>query len=319
MISLQAVILTVIFSKVTVSVQGEECWSAMICDDNPTWIKLPPKKQTSTTDEKMKNRMNKLEDDVQQTYNLLDGLNKTIQNLKRNANYTGQNTIPNATTNLTLNTTNSMEKSTQQPATEIERDTTYDSSTTKEYTSKEVTTLTTKTDGRSESDTTHDSLTTKEYTSEKSTSATTVSTTNVHRDNAEANQFYNNRVFIVMTDSKPNKVGAIEKCKNIGGKLANIYDNVHMKRIMEYIRSNKMRGRSEIYFLTGMTFDPIKEKLYLRDGTGIAVNDLLWWKGFPHKIADKTNMILRVNSDESRTDQYLNNQADSHRFFICEI
>ncbi|XP_077974811.1 uncharacterized protein LOC144430665 [Styela clava] len=92
---------------------------------------------------------------------------------------------------------------------------------------------------------------------------------------------YDGRIFIPLASEQVLKASAIAKCRQLGGELANIYNQKHMDMIMTFIRDNKLDGQSYKYFRLGMTHDPINQILRFQNETVTSYRDFKWYPGYP--------------------------------------
>nr|XP_039262284.1 uncharacterized protein LOC120338362 [Styela clava] len=115
------------------------------------------------------------------------------------------------------------------------------------------------------------------------------------------------------------KAEAQAKCQEIGGALANIYDQTQMNETMSYIRKKATRLHEVYRFHLGMTYDISARQLYLRNGTAISESKFLWRLDNPRLDMAFTQVYLHVNKDPSSDINYLFNYQDSNRQAICEV
>nr|XP_039252973.1 uncharacterized protein LOC120330183 [Styela clava] len=134
---------------------------------------------------------------------------------------------------------------------------------------------------------------------------------------------YDGRIFIPLASRKVRKASAIAKCQRAGGKLANIYNQNHMDKIMAFIRDNKLDGVSYKDFHLGMTFDPLNQILRFRDGTVTSHMGFKWLLGTPTNrqgyYSTFTNMVIKIQNDSTSPYQYIYNYPDRKEYVICEI
>ncbi|XP_077968345.1 uncharacterized protein LOC120326351 [Styela clava] len=138
---------------------------------------------------------------------------------------------------------------------------------------------------------------------------------------SDNNQSYEGNIFIPLMSEKVLRKAAIKKCKDIGGELANIYNDEHMDRIASYIRNNKIEA-SLNYFHLGMTYKDTNNRVSLRNGTLIPGNEFKWRPGCPYggyKYPFSKNVYLLVHSDALSLYQYFCNFNDLDVFVLCEI
>lgn len=134
-------------------------------------------------------------------------------------------------------------------------------------------------------------------------------------------QYYNGKTFLAIVSDKATLYSALRKCQHIGGDLIDINDQVHMDKIMTFIRKNKMDREVNKNFWTGMNYDPEKGKLYFRNGTRI-LQSLRWKEGFPRRdggAAPFKSVFLTVSLNASNTEQYLYNFPDTPEYVLCEV
>nr|XP_039248556.1 conglutinin-like [Styela clava] len=137
---------------------------------------------------------------------------------------------------------------------------------------------------------------------------------------ADMNQRYYGKIFIPLTSETGGHDYASKKCREIGGKLADIQDNTHMDQIMTYVRNHKMGNEDRKTFHLGMQYK--SQQLYFSNATAVPEGNFKWWSAYPFKgdIPYK-NMYLTVNREPSRGFQYLSNQnvASENFYALCEI
>ncbi|XP_039273836.2 uncharacterized protein LOC120347800 isoform X2 [Styela clava] len=129
---------------------------------------------------------------------------------------------------------------------------------------------------------------------------------------------YDGKLFIPLTPlirtAKSKKTEAESRCKEIGGQLANIYNDDHMDRIGDFIRSNFEIGGSKAFHL-GMTYNE-NESVSFRNGT--AVDKTHFRRGAVFTKNNGKLVYLRVTKNGERVNQYLWNGGDVKRFVLCE-
>nr|XP_039248557.1 collectin-10-like [Styela clava] len=137
---------------------------------------------------------------------------------------------------------------------------------------------------------------------------------------SDNNQSYGESIFIPLVSEKVYKSAANKKCKDIGGELANIYNNNLMDRIANYIGTNKMEKGFVNYFHIGMTYNSNVNLVYFRNGTSKQANKYKWPPRYPYKgPGSPSDMYLLVTKDASSVNQYLCNNNDIRCFVLCEI
>nr|XP_039252556.1 uncharacterized protein LOC120329835 [Styela clava] len=133
---------------------------------------------------------------------------------------------------------------------------------------------------------------------------------------------YDGRIFIPLVSEKVYKASAISKCQQLGFELANIYNQIHMDKIMTFIRDNKLAGISQIDFHLGMTYDPINQNLRFQNGTVTSHSGFKWRKGSPYngqRYSGWTNMFIWIQEDSTSRYQYIYNYPDSNQYVLCEV
>ncbi|XP_039269591.2 uncharacterized protein LOC120344427 [Styela clava] len=133
---------------------------------------------------------------------------------------------------------------------------------------------------------------------------------------------YDGRIFIALASETVRKPSAPAKCQELGGELANIYNQVHMDKIMTFIRDNKLNGEERKFFHLGMIYDPFNHALHFRNGTIISQRIFKWHIGYPvtgHLNSARTNMQIGVGEDSTNVDQYLINSPKYNSYVLCEI
>ncbi|XP_077971741.1 uncharacterized protein LOC144425865 [Styela clava] len=133
---------------------------------------------------------------------------------------------------------------------------------------------------------------------------------------------YDGRIFIPLASEEVNKASAIAKCQQLGSKLANIYSQEHMDKIMTFIRDNKLDGQGWKNFYLGMTYDPINQILRFRNGTETSLSGFKWYFESPYNgqgYSDWTNMCLGIRVEPEVAHQYIYNYPDRNRSVLCEI
>nr|XP_039252001.1 uncharacterized protein LOC120329440 isoform X1 [Styela clava] len=132
---------------------------------------------------------------------------------------------------------------------------------------------------------------------------------------------YDERIFIPL-DEYGFKASAIAKCQQLGGELANIYNQIHMDKIITFIRDNKLDGKSYKAFHLGMTYDPIDQILRLQNGTVTSHSGFKWYPDSPfdgQSYSGFTNMIIGIHEDSTSRYQYILNHPDYSRYVLCEV
>nr|XP_039268816.1 uncharacterized protein LOC120343861 [Styela clava] len=126
---------------------------------------------------------------------------------------------------------------------------------------------------------------------------------------------YGGRIFIPLASEAVGKASAIDKCQQINGDLANIYNQDHMEKIITFIRDNKMDGEERKFFHLGMKYDPATKILRFHNGTVISQSDFKWYDGYPENRQgnDWTNMFIDIRS------HYFFNHPDTAGYVLCEI
>nr|XP_039272717.1 uncharacterized protein LOC120346984 [Styela clava] len=128
-------------------------------------------------------------------------------------------------------------------------------------------------------------FTTRSVTSVASTHQvpTMTATTEVSSTAAPKGLEYDGKWFIPLTPligtARSNRSEAESRCQEIDGKLANIYNNDHMKMIMKFIRQNM--GTKKKSFHLGMAYNFEKESVFFRNGTSVSQTHYKWRKSFP--------------------------------------
>nr|XP_039256570.1 uncharacterized protein LOC120333256 [Styela clava] len=133
---------------------------------------------------------------------------------------------------------------------------------------------------------------------------------------------YGGRIFIPLASVEVRKASAVAKCQQIGGKLANIYSQVHMDKVIAYIRNNKMNGKGHKGFWLGMTYDPINGILLFRNGTVTSLSGLKFYTGYPQngrQHSTRTNVYVMTTESLASVYQYIFNQVEQSRYVLCEI
>ncbi|XP_039273839.2 uncharacterized protein LOC120347802 isoform X1 [Styela clava] len=129
---------------------------------------------------------------------------------------------------------------------------------------------------------------------------------------------YDGKLFIPLTPliitAKSNKIEAESRCKEFGGQLANIYNDDHMDRIGDFIRSNFEIGEIKSSHL-GMTYNE-NESVSFRNGT--AVDKTHFRRGAVFTKNNGKLVYLRVTKNGERVNQYLWNGGDEEKFVLCE-
>nr|XP_039253411.1 uncharacterized protein LOC120330506 [Styela clava] len=118
------------------------------------------------------------------------------------------------------------------------------------------------------------------------------------------------------------KASAIVKCQQLGGELANIYTQMHMDKIMTFIRDNKLDGQSFKDFHLGLTYDPINKILRFQNGTVTSHSGFKWHPGCPtngQSYSGHTNMFIRIEEDSTSLHQYILNFFDYSTYLLCEV
>ncbi|XP_077974100.1 uncharacterized protein LOC120346984 [Styela clava] len=167
-------------------------------------------------------------------------------------------------------------------------------------------------------------FTTRSITSVASThqESTMTATSDVSSTFAPTGVKYDGKLFIPLlfkNDERMNIAEAESRCQKIGGELANIYNNDHMDRIMGFIRSSITENYIHFNFHLGMTYDPKEHKVILRNQTGVPENQYKWRNNFPHANMNKLLLYLRVDKNETSTEQYLWNEQDLNKHVLCEV
>ncbi|XP_077967848.1 uncharacterized protein LOC120326595 [Styela clava] len=137
---------------------------------------------------------------------------------------------------------------------------------------------------------------------------------------ADQNQRYYGKIFIPLISELGLHDFASKKCREIGGKLADIQDNTHLDKIMTYIRQNKMEKNGRIPFHLGMQYK--SQQLYFSNATAVPEGNFKWSSGYPHKGDNPyKDMYLQVDREPSSNYQYLFNQdvANNKCYALCEI
>nr|XP_039273836.1 uncharacterized protein LOC120347800 isoform X2 [Styela clava] len=129
---------------------------------------------------------------------------------------------------------------------------------------------------------------------------------------------YDGKLFIPLTPlikaAKSNKTEAESRCKEIGGQLANIYNDDHMDRIGDFIRSNfKIEGHRNFHL--GMTYNE-NGSVSFRNGTAVDKTHFRWREVFPKNNGKL--IYLRVTKNGERVNQFLWNWGDVEKFVLCE-
>ncbi|XP_077974810.1 uncharacterized protein LOC120329739 [Styela clava] len=133
---------------------------------------------------------------------------------------------------------------------------------------------------------------------------------------------YNGRMFIILASERVPKASAIVKCQQLGGELANIYNQKHMDMIMTFNRDNKLDGKYRNDFHLGMTYDPINQILRFQNGTVTSHSVFKWYPGSPfngQRYSGYTNMDIRIESDSTNPNQYIFNHPDYRTYVLCEV
>ncbi|XP_077974345.1 uncharacterized protein LOC144429964 [Styela clava] len=150
------------------------------------------------------------------------------------------------------------------------------------------------------------------FTDQKST---LTSTTDVPSTTVPYGLEYDGKRFVPLKKRKTNKAQAESRCKEIGGKLANIYNDDHMDKILDFIRLNMKADY--INFHLGMTYDSKAHTVILSNQTKVSESKYRWRKDFPS--GDGKLLYLRVNGVRSKTNQYLWNGEDLDKYVLCEV
>nr|XP_039250871.1 uncharacterized protein LOC120328448 isoform X1 [Styela clava] len=134
---------------------------------------------------------------------------------------------------------------------------------------------------------------------------------------------YDGRIYIPWLCEKVDMATAIAKCKQFGGELANIYNQIHMDNIMTFIRDNKLGERRYKDFLLGMTYDPMNQILRLRNGTAVSQTDFRWSYHHPYlgkKYRKYRNVYVVIEKGLTVPFQYFMNLKESKSYgVLCEI
>ncbi|XP_077974446.1 uncharacterized protein LOC120329440 [Styela clava] len=119
---------------------------------------------------------------------------------------------------------------------------------------------------------------------------------------------YDGRIFIPLASERVLKASAIVKCQQLGGELANIYTQIHMDKIMTFIRDNKLDGQIYKDFHLGMIYDPINQILRFQNETVTSYRDFKWYPGYPFN--EQRFRHKRMNNRSVNNPLYVEMQPD---------
>ncbi|XP_039273840.2 uncharacterized protein LOC120347804 [Styela clava] len=259
-------------------IKGEQCWIPMVCQDQLTWRKLT-EGQCTKEEEKA----------LEALTQRLDGMKSELYQLEKVLEESETNSVPLSVVGVKETTTprGYKDKKTSSALTSIVP-------ATSPWSTKEA------------------FLSTVRPQTTKVEQSTDVLSTTVPNGLE-----YDGKLFILLTlinTARSNKTEAESRCKEIGGQLANIYNNDHMDRIGDFIRSN-FRIEGSRNFHLGMTYNE-NESVSFRNGT--AVDKTHFRRGAVFTKNNGKLVYLRVTKDEDSVNQYLWNGRDVKRFVLCE-
>ncbi|XP_039251001.2 uncharacterized protein LOC120328548 isoform X1 [Styela clava] len=133
---------------------------------------------------------------------------------------------------------------------------------------------------------------------------------------------YGGRKYIPWACQEVNRAAAIATCQQLGGELANIYNQNHLNKIMTFIRENKMGKKRFKKFSLGMTYDTVNQILNYRNGTSASDSGLRWWKGFPKYEGPQhiyTHVYVGIEDTLTNPYQYIINLNEQETYVLCEI
>nr|XP_039273840.1 uncharacterized protein LOC120347804 [Styela clava] len=257
-------------------IKGEQCWIPMVCHDQLTWRKLT-EGQCTKEEEKALGALTQR----------LDGMKSELYQLEKVLEEAETNSVPLSVVGVKETTTprGYKDKKTSSALTSIVP-------ATSPWSTKEA------------------FLSTVRPQTTKVEQSTDVLSTTVPNGLE-----YDGKLFIpLIGTAKSNKIEAESRCNEIGGQLANIYNNDHMDRIGDFIRSNFEIEGSRSFHL-GMTYNE-NESVSFRNGTAVDKTHFRWGAGFTKNNGKL--VYLRVTKNEERVNQYLWNWGDVEKFVLCE-
>ncbi|XP_077974662.1 uncharacterized protein LOC120329197 [Styela clava] len=336
-------------------IKGEECWIPMVCDDQPTWRELTKgqcTKEEGKALEALTERLDGMKSELNQLEKVLEEAETNsvvgVQETTTPHGYKDKKTSSARTSTVPATTPWSTKEaflSTFRPqTTKVEQSTGYKNKKTSSartstvpatspWSTKEAflstfrpqTTKVEQSTGYKDKKTSSARTSTVPATSPWSTKEAFLSTFRPQTTKVEQSTDilrYDGRIFIPLASEMVLKASAIAKCQQLGGELANIYTQMHMDKIMTFIRDNKLDGQSFKAFHLGMIYDPIDQILRLQNGTVTSHSVFKWYQGAPYNGQSHfghTNMFIVIGEDSTSRYQYILNNPDLRTYVLCEV
>nr|XP_039265870.1 uncharacterized protein LOC120341430 [Styela clava] len=137
--------------------------------------------------------------------------------------------------------------------------------------------------------------------------------------------YFDNKCFTLFESTEVDYKTSQLECKEIGGHLANLYNEKHWTDFLKYVRSYNMGSKTTVTNLfLGMTYDPKTNEVFYYNGTkassSITSNSNLWHSGYPKRDAGYTILLFTLSSGDSSSEQYFTNaRPDFMAKYLCEL